>query len=160
MRTSRRVTAVVLGAAGALVLAAGPAFAHVEADPARVKPGKQATVEFTPEHGCDDSVTTEMDFRVPKGVTDATPEAPDGWTATAEGRKVVFTSDAVPDGETSFPITFTAPDKKTLLAWKVVQTCQEGVDRWIQGGDGDKPAPIVGVGKSPPSEHEEEEDSH
>ncbi|MEX2254309.1 MAG: DUF1775 domain-containing protein [Acidimicrobiia bacterium] len=153
MRTTRRVAAVALATAGALVLAAGPAFAHVEADPTRVKPGKEATVEFAPEHGCDESVTTVMDFRVPNGVTDATPEALQGWSATTKGKRIVFTSDSVPDEETSFPITFTAPDKKTVLAWKVIQRCQEGVERWIQGVDGDTPAPMVGVGKNPPGEH-------
>jgi len=155
MRTSRRLGAVAIGATALVVLAAGPAAAHVEPDPARVKPGKQATVEFTPEHGCGDSVTTEMDFKVPKGVTDATPDEQDGWTATVERRRIVFASDSVPDDETSFGITFTAPTKKTLLAWKVIQRCQEGVDRWIEGPNGESPAPIVGVGKSPPKEEDE-----
>jgi uncharacterized protein YcnI len=157
MRTSRRIAGVVLVATGAIVLTAGPAFAHVEADPDRVKPGKEATVEFEPEHGCGDSVTTEMEFRIPKGVTDATPVEQDGWTATVDGRRIRFESDRVPDDETSFGITFTAPDRKTLLRWKVVQRCQEGVDRWIEGADGEKPAPVVGVGKNPP---EEEDDDH
>ena len=157
MRISRRLGTVVFGATALVVLAAGPAAAHVEPDPARVKPGKQATVEFTPEHGCGDSVTTEMDFKPPLGVTDATPEEQDGWTATVEGRRIVFTSDKVPDDETSFGITFSAPTKKTLLAWKVIQRCQDGVDRWIEGPKGESPAPIVGVGKNPPKAEEEDE---
>ena len=159
LRTTRRVATVALIAAGALLLAAGPAFAHVEADPNRVKPAKLATVEFTPEHGCGESVTTEMQFRVPKAARNATPVELDGWTSTVKGRTITFESDTVPDEEASYGITFTAPSTKTLLAWKVIQRCQDGVERWIDGPKGESPAPIVGVGKTPPAE-EEEGDSH
>ena len=158
MRSTRRVATVVLTAAGAVMFAAGPALAHVEPDPNRVKPGKEATVEFAPEHGCGESVTTEMEFRVPKAVKNAKPVELEGWTASVKGRTITFTSDKVPDDETAFGITFTAPSKKTLLAWKVVQRCQQGVDRWLEGPKGESPAPIVGVGKKPPEE--EEKDSH
>jgi periplasmic copper chaperone A len=151
MLTTRRVAAIAVTAAGALLLAAAPALAHVEPDPSRVKPGKKVTVEFTPEHGCGESVTTEMVFRVPKAVKSAKPVAPDGWTAKRKGRTISFASDKVPDQEASFGITFTAPSSKTLLAWKVVQRCQQGVNRWLEGPKGENPAPIVGVGKKPPA---------
>jgi hypothetical protein len=65
----------------------------------------------------------------------------------------------VPDEEASFGITFTAPKTKTLLAWKVVQECQDGVTRWIEGPKGENPAPLVGVGKTPPDLDAEESDS-
>jgi uncharacterized protein YcnI len=159
MRTTRRVATVALTTAGAVLLAAGPALAHVEADPNRVKPGKKATVEFTPEHGCGDSVTTEMQFRVPKAAKNAKPVVLDGWTTSVKGRTITFESDKVPDEEASYGITFTAPTTKTLLAWKVVQRCQDGVERWIEGPKRESPAPIVGVGKTPPAE-EEADDSH
>jgi uncharacterized protein YcnI len=155
MRTTRRVAVITLAACTTLLLAATAAWAHVEPDPNRVKPGKEVTVEFTPEHGCGDSVTTEMEFRVPKGAKAAAPVEQDGWTTSVQGRTISFESDTVPDDETSFGITFTTPDKKTLLAWKVVQRCQEGVDRWIEGPNGEHPAPIVGVGKKPPEGEDE-----
>jgi uncharacterized protein YcnI len=155
MRTSQRAAVVVLATSAGLALFAGAAWAHVAPDPDRVKPGKKVTVEFTPEHGCDDSVTTRMRFQVPRAVTDAKPVEQDEWTATVEGRTITFASDRVPDEETSFGIRFTAPDAKRLLAWKVVQRCQEGVERWIEGPDGEKPAPIVGVGKNPPEGEDE-----
>jgi uncharacterized protein YcnI len=155
MRTTRRVAVVTLAAGAFLLLATTAAWAHVEPDPSRVKPAKKATVEFTPEHGCGDSVTTEMEFRVPKAAKNAAPVEQDGWTTSVEGRTITFESDTVPGGETSFGITFTAPGTKTLLAWKVVQRCQEGVDRWIEGPNGEHPAPIVGVGKKPPEGEDE-----
>jgi hypothetical protein len=149
MRTTRGV-AVVVTVAGALLLSAVPAWAHIETDPSRVKPAKKVTVDFTPEHGCGDSVTTEMKFLVPKGARHAKPVAPDGWSAAVKGRTITFSSDKVPDEEPTLGITFTAPKSKQLLAWKVVQSCQTGVERWLDGPKGDHPAPLVGVGKRAP----------
>ncbi len=159
MPSTRRLVAMAIAAAGAVLLVAGPAFAHVEPDPSRVKPGKKATVEFTPEHGCGESVTTRMVFKVPKGAKNAKPVELDGWTATRSGGKITFASDKVPDKEASFGITFTAPTSKTLLAWKVIQECQSGVTRWIEGPKGENPAPLVGVGKNPPAVDEKESGS-
>ncbi len=155
MRTCRRIIGVAAAAGGAVLLVAAPAAAHVEADPSRVKPDKEATVEFVPEHGCDESPTTGMAFKVPKGVSDAQPGEAEGFTTDVKGRRITFSGGSVPsDEEASFPITFTAPDKKTELVWKVVQQCDEGTERWIETDpDGDFPAPRVGVGQKPTSEH-------
>ena len=152
MRTSRRVAGLALGVAGLVVLVAGPAAAHVQPDPNQVKPGKLATVEFSPEHGCKGSPTTRMSFLVPKGVTGAKPVKKDGWKSKVAGRTITFSGGSAPGDQPSvFVITFTAPKTKTLLTWKVVQACEQGVERWIEGPKGENPAPVVGVGKAPPT---------
>jgi uncharacterized protein YcnI len=147
-------------AAGLVLLVAAPAAAHVEPDPSRVKPGKEVTVTFTAEHGCDESPTTGMTFRVPKGITDAVGVEQDGFTATTEGRTVEFSGGSFPgDEEAPFEIAFTAPDEKGQLVWKAVQRCEEGVERWIEKDpEGDKPAPRVGVGEKPKSGHDDGDD--
>jgi len=150
----RRAVALVGMTAGALVVAAAPAFAHIEVEPARVKPGRSVTVEFSPEHGCgEDSPTTRMTFRVPRGVRDATGVAPDGWTATTSGRRIIFEGGPLPyDEDEDFGISFRAPDAKTVLTWKLVQTCEDGSVRWIEADhDAEYPAPVVGVGMDPPA---------
>jgi hypothetical protein len=148
MHTPRRaVIAAVIGA-GALLVTAIPAGAHVAPDPSSVKPGKTVTVGFTPEHGCDGSPIISMRFRVPRGVKDATAEPKDGWQTTATGRTITFSGSSMPSTETSaFAISFTAPNTKRVLSWKVIETCEVGVERWIQRPDGNFPAPLVGVGK-------------
>jgi periplasmic copper chaperone A len=159
-RVVRRLT-ITAGITGALVaLVAGPAGAHVEPDPARVKPGKAVTVEFTPEHGCKGSPTTKMTFQVPKGAKGAAPVAKDGWTTSVTGRKILFEGGSVPDDvQGGFAISFTAPSAKTLLAWKVVQGCEVGETAWIESGhDATNPAPVVGVGKKPPVPKEDGEE--
>lgn len=153
-------TVVLAGlAAGVIVATAAPAFAHVEVDPSRVKPGKAATVEFSPEHGCGkDAPTTRMTFRVPRGVTDAEGIAPEGWQASTSGRRIVFEGGPLPYHEqAAFGISFTAPDSKTLLTWKVIQSCDDETVRWIETDhDAESPAPVVGVGRSPSSDDEDD----
>ena len=157
MRIRRRTAVAATIAAAALVLTAGSAAAHVEPDRTSVKPGKAVTVAFTPEHGCDDSPITKMTFRVPRGARNATPEPKDGWEATTAGRTtrrtITFSGGSMPSDDTdAFSISFTAPKSKGLLSWKVIQACEVGVERWLEGPDGDFPAPVVGVGKKVPSE--------
>jgi uncharacterized protein YcnI len=158
-RVARRITVTGVLAGAVVALVAGPAWAHVEPDPVRVKPGSDATVTFTPEHGCEGSPTTKMTFRVPKGVKNAAPVAKAGWTTSATGKQIVFEGGSVPnDVKESFGISFTAPSKKTILAWKVIQTCEQGEAAWIQSGrDAAHPTPLVGVGKTPPEVKEEPE---
>jgi uncharacterized protein YcnI len=148
MRTTRRTAIAALIGSGALVITAGAAAAHVETDPSTVKPGKAVTVAFTPEHGCEDSPIIEMKFRVPKDAEDASPVAKDGWTTKATARTVTFTGGSMPsDATDAFSISFTAPKAKGELTWKVVQRCEQGVERWIEPQDGEFPAPVLGVGK-------------
>lgn len=154
-----RVASGALLALGVVVLTAAPAAAHVEPDPSRVEPGDEATVAFVVEHGCDESPTTKLTFKIPKGVKDAEPVEKDGWSATTKGKTVVFEDPASSDvvEEDAFSISFTAPNKTTVLAWKVVQKCEVGSIRWIDTSeDAENPPPRIGVGKDAPEEHEEE----
>jgi len=155
LRTGVLRGATVVALAGAFVTVwAAQALAHVEPDPARVKPGKSATVKFVVEHGCSKTPTTSLAFKIPKGVTDAQPEPKDGFTTSVKGGTITFEGQSADAEEDTFAITFTAPSKKGLLTWKVVQRCGEKVVRWIDTSDSAKyPPPIVGVGKNPPEEH-------
>lgn len=143
------VAAVVGGCVGAMAL---PASAHIEPDPAKVKPGATATIAFNVEHGCEASPTTSLTFKIPKGATKVAPVAKSGWTANVEKGTVVFSGGSLPaTTEDTFSISFKAPNKKTVLVWKVVQQCEQGVIRWIDTAKGaELPPPAVGVGKNPP----------
>jgi uncharacterized protein YcnI len=155
MRTTRRLITVTLVAASALALAVGTASAHVEPDPASVKPGRTATVAFNVEHGCDGSPTTSLRFRIPNGATDVEAVAKDGWTTKVTARTVAFTGGSQPGDEpTDYSIRFTAPSDKTDLVWKVIQRCETGVTRWIEPSEQDEfPAPVVVIGKKASGKH-------
>jgi uncharacterized protein YcnI len=137
------------------MLVAAPASAHIDADPSRVEPGDRATVAFVVEHGCDESPTVKLKFKIPKGAKDVEPQAKDGWTTRTKGKTVVFVGGPLgPDTEDGFAIAFTAPDRETVLAWKVIQKCEQGVIRWIDTSkDAEESPPVVGVGQDPPETH-------
>ena len=136
-----------------IALAAGIAFAHVEPNPKRVEPGKRVTVEFNVEHGCGTSPTLKLTFQIPKGVKKVEPQAKAGWATSVKRGTVIFDGGPL-DAKTpdTFAIAFTAPKKKGLLVWNLIQECQQGKTRWIDRSKGaDNPPPIVGVGRKPPA---------
>lgn len=152
MQRRRRLQVVLCISGLALLLMAVPAAAHIEPDPSRIKPGTRVTVAFKVEHGCDASPTIKMTFKIPKGVRHVSPEDKSGWEATVSKKTVIFEGGSL-DAKTedTFSITFKAPKKKMILAWKVVQTCEEGEIRWIDTSKGaEEPPPRVGVGKDAP----------
>ena len=137
-----------------IAIAAAPAFAHLAPEPSRVEPGASATVAFLVEHGCDEAPTIELTFQVPKGVKDVEPVDKDGWISDVDGRTVVFEGGPL-DANTpdTFSISFTAPNKKKIIRWKVVQGCTEGLIRWIDTAVGaEHPPAEIGVGKDVPTD--------
>jgi len=150
-RRSRRFVGVLGLGISAAMLAATPAGAHIETDPSRIEPGASATVAFLVQHGCDESPTVKLKFRIPKGAADVEPQAKDGWTARTKGNTVVFAGGPLDhDTEDSFALSFTVPDTPTVLVWKVIQKCEEGVIRWIDTSEGaEESPPVVGVGQDP-----------
>ena len=154
MSSSRvgHVLIAVAVSAATLVLIAGPAAAHIEPKPSSVKPGSRATVAFNVEHGCGESgkesPTTKLTFKIPKRAKHVVAVVKAGWNESVSGGTVVFEGGPLgahtPD---TFSITFTAPKKKTVLVWKVIQNCVVGVTRWIDTSkSATEPPPRVGVG--------------
>lgn len=145
-RIVRLLTAAVAGVA-MLVLIAGPAAAHIIPAPSSIKPGARATVAFNIEHGCGTSPTTKLTFKIPKLAKRVIPVAKTGWKEHVGGGTVVFAGGPLgAHTEDTFSITFTAPKKKTVLVWKVIQQCVVGVTRWIDTSkNADEPPPRVGV---------------
>jgi uncharacterized protein YcnI len=150
IRTIRRplVLGAALAAAAVLALST-PASAHIDPDLGAVPAGKAVTVAFKVEHGCEESPTTKLEFKVPDGVTDAKGVAKEGWTTATAGGVVTFAEGSQPPHEeTTFSISFTAPDAVgTELRFPVIQTCAEGSISWISTSESDDhPAPLVKVG--------------
>lgn len=140
------------GAATAVVLGtAGVAAAHVDPDPTSVTAGTQVTVAFGVEHGCDESPTIAMRFKIPAQVTDAKGVAKTGWTIDNQRDVVTFSGGELGHHtEDHFDISFTVPSGVTALDFPVVQECTDGKLEWIaiaQEGqpEPDSPAPRVAV---------------
>lgn len=157
-RIFRRSVGAALATSGAaLVLGAGIASAHIEPDPPAVQAGTVATVSFAVEHGCNGSNTTQLELKVPAGITNAKAVDKSGWTTAASPGTVTFTGGNL-DASTpaDFSITFTAPATAGVIHFPIVQTCAVGETAWIEiAADGapepDHPAPAVLVTEGPPT---------
>ena len=129
----------------------GTAAAHVQVRPSVVAPNDP--VEFTvvvpserPAH------TTKVDLKLPAGVIPfAYGDAP-GWrrrlitASNGAVERVVWTGRLAKDGYARFTFLAGTPEKPTTLAWKALQTYDDGtVARWIGSPDAESPAPVTKV---------------
>ncbi|WP_229053848.1 DUF1775 domain-containing protein [Aeromicrobium sp. Leaf350] len=120
------VLAVVLGIL--LGWTAGPASAHVLLE--RAVPLGDGSVELaiTFDHSCDASPTVELAVEVPDGSELVSGTGPAGWSATAEGSRIVFTGPGIGNGENprfSVVARLTGSVGETLL-FPTRQTCADG----------------------------------
>ena len=148
MRRTLRPLLALVAAAGATVLLAPAAGAHVEPDVETVPAGGEATVSFVAEHGCDESPTVKVEIQLPDDVADAAAVEKAGWqTDVADGVAVFEWEGVGGDDSGAFGVDFTAPNTpgETLL-FPTIQTCTEGSIDWIQeDADGERPAPRVQI---------------
>lgn len=151
----RFVLAAAFFSIGGLAIA-GAASAHIDPDPAEAQAGARLTVGFTVEHGCEGSPTTQLDMRLPDGVTDAVPEPTPGWDEsieTVDGDTIVtFAGGPLADDvEGTFEVTVTLPPTPdTTIYFPFVQRCEAGEIRWIgipaePGDQLDEPAPAMAL---------------
>ncbi|WP_052664920.1 YcnI family protein [Nitriliruptor alkaliphilus] len=154
----RATTSVLLGSALTLLLA-GPAAAHVTANPSSTAAGSYAVIDMRVPHGCEGAATNVLEVQIPDGVISVKPEHVPGWTATTEigpydepvelhgspvteGVKVVtWTADEgqelADDQYREFGLSVRLPDAAgETLTIPAVQTCVDGAEEaWIETSD-------------------------
>lgn len=163
--------AALLCAVALLLLAAGPASAHVTANPGKAVAGDYARIDLRVPHGCGESPTTAVSVQIPDTIASVTPQFIPGWTVetttgalaepvelhgetVSEGiREITWSGGTpIPDGQFfDFGVSVLFPDAAgETLYFPVVQTCESGEAAWIEvpadGGDGgelESPAPAV-----------------
>ena len=129
----RRVVVLCLASSAAVLGFATPASAHIDPDPTEAQAGSAVSIGFTVEHGCEGSPTVQLDMRLPEGVTDASPDAVDGWEGSIDGDVVTFAGGPLPDDvEGTFAVSMTLPPTPDVtIYFPFVQRCEEGEIRWI-----------------------------
>ena len=154
LRRTARFGATGLLAGGALILAAGPASAHVGVTPSVTAAGAYSVLTFSVPHGCDESPTTKVSIQIPEQFTAVTPTVNPNWTVQkvmkkltqpitdSHGNKitervgeVVYTAKVpLPDGyRDKFELNAKLPDKAgEKLVFPTVQTCQKGETAWVE----------------------------
>jgi len=168
----RRVAAPLL-ALGVLLLAAGPATAHVTVNPGTVETGGFAELTFRAPNEQDDASTTKIEVTFPDNqpLAFVSVRPVPGWTVAVEKTKLAtpISSDDGDVTEAVSKITWSGgkinpgeyqnfdvsvgplPDKPTTLVFRALQTYSNGeIVRWIEpttpgGEDPDHPAPVLTV---------------
>lgn len=142
MKLFSRVSATTAFAAVVLVVLALPAAAHIDPDPRAAQVGTTATIAFNVEHGCGDSPTTALAFKLPAGVTNVKGVDKAGWTVKVTATEVDFTGGSQ-DAHTpaDFSFTMTLPTTAGMIYFPVAQTCATGSQAWLDITEEGKPEP-------------------
>jgi uncharacterized protein YcnI len=149
-------SAVVVGVAAALAVAAPPATAHVQIKPTEAAPGDSVMFELLVP-GERDARTVEVAVQIPEGVLPFSYEDTPGWRRT-----VTFADDGstdvvrwrgrlAKDGFVRFGFLAATPEQEGEIAWKAIQTYSDGSKaRWIGPVDSEEPAAVTTVSESAP----------
>ncbi|HUI47638.1 MAG TPA: YcnI family protein [Acidimicrobiia bacterium] len=116
----RRVAVIVATTSVALVLFAGPAWAHVKVEPASAPKGSDAVLAFVVPNEKDNATTTKVTVQFPTDhpIAEALVEAMPGWTAQTTplqlpaGQQIQTDDGPVSTGVKS--VTWTATDGKGI----------------------------------------------
>jgi periplasmic copper chaperone A len=161
-----RAQAGALAAAVLVVALAGPAAAHVTANPDEAD-GPFVRTALRVSHGCEGSPTTAVRVQIPEGVEQPRPEVVPGWDieivgaeaggdegATGSVAEVAWVAGSLPDEHfQEFGLSFRITDDAPAVLWfPTIQECEAGEHRWIdipasveEWGDLEEPAPYVRV---------------
>jgi hypothetical protein len=153
---TRRIVLGLVVATVALVVAAGPAAAHTEWEPATAAPGSVIDLTLFVEDEQSSAGTAQVELVFPSPITVAALPAVPGWTATVAGGQVggpatgVTWSGGPEPEDVRLPIQLgPLPATPGRLQFRVVQTYDNGeVDRWIEdwpagAPEPDNPGPVL-----------------
>jgi hypothetical protein len=150
-----RSSAILVAAASAL-LAAAPAGAHVQVQPAAAAPGDAVLFSVLVPNEREQS-TVQVSLKVPKGVLPFAYEDPPGWR-----RKVTLAGDGSTDvvrwsgrlradGFVRFGILAGTPEREGDLKWSAIQKYSDGKEAaWIGPPDAEEPAPVTRISSDVP----------
>lgn len=153
----KRVLSVALASA-ALILSAGPAFAHVTVNPSSAAKGSYAKLTFRVPNESDTASTIKVEIEVPANAKfkSARVKPLPGWTYAIDKTgefvsKITFSGGKIGPGEfQEFDTSFgPLPEDLDQVDFKALQTYDDGeVARWIEetpegGEEPEHPAPVL-----------------
>ncbi|MBL8772550.1 MAG: YcnI family protein [Phenylobacterium sp.] len=140
-------------AAGAALLCAGPAGAHVSIQPQTAPAGAYQVLRFGVGHGCEAQGTTQLRLEMPPGLGAARPQPKPGWKLTVERQGETVTAivwrGALPaDQFDEFIVLVKLPPDAAPLAFPAIQSCGKTAVRWAEptppgGPRPSHPAPVL-----------------
>jgi uncharacterized protein YcnI len=156
MKTNRFILSLV-GGSTLVVLAAAPAWAHLDPDPVAAQKGTTTTISFTVAHGCGDSPTTSVKIQIPAGVTNVEPQKVSGFTESVADGAITYSGGSLAaHTELPFPVKMTLPATAGPVSFPAIQKCVSGEIDWIEvTKDGqpepEHPAPMVKITDAAPT---------
>ena len=165
---------LVLVAMLGVVLAAGPAFAHVSVDPSEANQGGYDTLTFKVPNEKDDASTVQVEVEIPtdEPIASVSVQPVPGWTATVtktplsspvetdDGQvseavsKITWSGGEIQPGQfQQFPVSMGPLPKADEIVFKTLQTYSDGdVVRWIEatpasGEEPEFPAAVLTLAK-------------
>ncbi|WAP60877.1 YcnI family copper-binding membrane protein [Streptomyces sp. S465] len=171
MRLRRLPVLGCLAAGGLVLLAAGPAFAHVSVQPGQAEKGGYSTIDFKVPNERDDSSTVKLEVTLPSDhpLTSVMPQPVPGWdvkvTKSRLAKPVEVHGEKVSEAVTKvtwsggkiepgmfqqFPLSVgQLPEDADQLVFKALQTYDnKEVVRWIEepkegAAEPENPAPVL-----------------
>lgn len=154
---TRTRLAVLASLAGAAFPSA--AAAHVQVSPSQAAPGDPVLFQLLVPNERTQR-TTEVALQIPKGVLVFSVEGSAGWTRTNENAAdgsvgvIRWKGRLAKDGFARFAFLASTPEKTGTLAWKAVQTYDDGkATRWIGDKDAEEPAAFTTISTNAPRQN-------
>ncbi|MEN9204221.1 MAG: YcnI family protein [Thermostichales cyanobacterium DRC_bins_46] len=128
------------------------ARAHVTVSPSEAPANSHTKLSFRVPHGCQGSPTVRLRLQIPEGVTGVKPQVHPLWqirttmrplaqpyqshgkTISETVAEVIWEGGSLPDNlMDEFHVAVKLPNQPgQMLAFPVVQECEQGIYRWIQ----------------------------
>jgi uncharacterized protein YcnI len=164
-----RRTMLAMTAIAAVIALPSAAEAHVSFHPNTAPSGSGPTFEVRVPNEMSNARVVKVSVKIPPGITFLQTQPVPGWKAKIKTEKLakpIKTDDGTitvqpvqvtwtavagagtpPDQFQGFPVAMSVPGKAgDVLTFKTVQTYSNGKTvRWIEGADGENPAPTVNV---------------
>lgn len=141
-------------------LTAGAAQAHVVFTQPEARAGSHWAGALRVGHGCDGSATTSVRVEIPAGIVVARPQPKAGWTVTVERQPLttpiigeggaqltervsaITWTGRLPDEHfEEFALAARLPAETGTLQFPVIQTCEQGENRWTDIPQAGAPRP-------------------
>ncbi len=135
-----------------IAMAAASAWAHVTVAPTEAQPGAFQRYTFTVP-GEKPVATIRLEVQFPEGIKVREIEAVPGWRSTVRRNaggdltSVLWEGGAIPGGQFArFGVIARNPDAPAELAWKAIQTYEDGSEaQWVGPRGAQFPAPVTSI---------------
>ena len=137
----------LLATIAALLLVAGPAFAHVTVRADNPAPEAYAKYTVRVPNESEKAATTKIELELPEGYDESRYQPVEGWDIEFGDGVMTIEGGRIEPGQfQEFSFSAQNPAEAGDLTFPAIQTYEDGeVARWVGEPDSEKPAPVVAI---------------